>query len=141
MSSKIGLNLTRSYSFNFDISKRNKNSIKFIIIHYTGMKKQTEAIKRLSDSKSKVSSHYFIKNSGNILNLVPDLYTAWHAGVSNWKGLKSLNKYSIGIEINNPGHDHKYRKFSSKQTVSLIKLLRFLLKKYNIKKKILLIYI
>ena len=135
MRSKIGLKLSRIYSLNFSLKKRAKKKIKFIIIHYTGMKRETDAIKKLCDSKSKVSSHYFIKNSGNILNLVPDLYTAWHAGVSNWKGLKSLNKYSIGIEINNPGHDHKYRKFSSKQTVSLIKLLRFLLKKYNIKKK------
>ena len=64
MSSKIALNLTRSYSFNFDISKRNKNSIKFIIIHYTGMKKQTEAIKRLSDSKSKVSLITLLKIKG-----------------------------------------------------------------------------
>ncbi len=135
MSSKIGLNLTRSYSFNFDISKRNKNSIKFIIIHYTGMKKQTEAIKRLSDSKSKVSSHYFIKNKGEILNLVPDLHSAWHAGKSSWKNYKSLNKYSIGIEINNPGHDYGYKKFTTKQILSLIKLLRYLKKKYKIKKK------
>ena len=69
------------------------------------MTKETEAIKRLCDYKSKVSSHYFIKNNGDILNLVPDLYEAWHAGISKWKKLKSLNKYSIGIEINNPGHD------------------------------------
>ena len=135
MSSKIGLNLTRNYSINFDLKKRDKKSIRFVIIHYTGMKRESDAIKRLCDSKSKVSSHYFIKNSGNILNLVPDLYTAWHAGDSKWKSLKFLNKYSIGIEINNPGHDHKYKKFSSKQILSLIKLLKFLLKKYNIKKK------
>ena len=63
MSSKIGLNLTRNYSMNFDSKKRNKNSIKFIIIHYTGMKKESDAIKRLCDVKSEVSSHYFIKNN------------------------------------------------------------------------------
>ena len=134
MSLKIGLNLTRSYSFNFDILKRNKKSIKFIIIHYTGMKKQSEAIKRLSDSKSKVSSHYFIKNKGEILNLVPDLHIAWHAGKSSWKNYKSLNKYSIGIEINNPGHDYGYKNFSLRQITSLFKLLKYLMKKYNIKK-------
>ena len=43
------------------------------------MRKETEAIKRLCDPKAKVSSHYFITNNGNILNLVPDLYEAWHA--------------------------------------------------------------
>jgi N-acetylmuramoyl-L-alanine amidase len=96
------------------------------------MKKESEAIKKLCNYKSKVSSHYFIKNQGEVLNLVPDLYEAWHAGLSSWKSYKSLNKYSIGIEINNPGHDHGYKKFSTKQIFSLIKLLRYLIKKYKI---------
>ena len=110
MSSKIGLNLTSLYSINFNSKKRNKKLIKFIIIHYTGMKKESEAIKKLCNQKSKVSSHYFIKNNGKVLNLVPDLYEAWHAGKSNWQKFKSLNRYSIGIEINNPGHEYEYRK-------------------------------
>lgn len=135
MSSKIGLNLAINYSINFDLPKRGKSSIKFIIIHYTGMKKESAAIKRLCDSKSKVSSHYFIRNNGELLNLVPDLYIAWHAGDSQWKSFKSLNKHSIGIEINNPGHDHGYKKFSLKQILSLVKLLGFLTKKYNVKKQ------
>ncbi len=130
----MGLNLTRNYSINFDLPKRSKQSIKFVIIHYTGMKKESDAIKRLCNPKSKVSSHYFIKNSGEILNLVPDLYKAWHAGISYWKSYNSLNEYSIGIEINNPGHEHRYKKFSSKQINSVIKLLKYLIKKYDIKK-------
>ena len=75
------------------------------------MKKETDAIKKLTNFKSKVSSHYFIKKNGEILTLVPDLYIAWHAGISSWKNYKSLNKYSIGIEISNPGHEYKYKKF------------------------------
>ena len=135
MSLKLGLKLTKYYSINFDLPKRNKKKITFIILHYTGMKKETQAIERLCDFKSKVSSHYFVKNNGEVLNLIPDLYTAWHAGVSNWKKFKSLNNYSIGIEISNPGHDHGYKKFSSKQILSVMKLLRFLIKKYKIKKQ------
>ena len=131
----MGLNLTRKYSINFSLPKRSKKQIKFLIIHYTGMRKQSKAIQRLCDSKAKVSSHYFITNNGNILNLVPDLYKAWHAGDSCWKDYRSLNKYSIGIEINNPGHSHKYKAFSYVQIHSLIKLLKYLLKKFNIKKK------
>ena len=134
MSSKIGINLFRYYSINFDLPKRTKQSIKFIIIHYTGMKRETAAIKKLCDYKSKVSSHYFIKNNGKVLNLVPDLYTAWHSGISSWKNYHSLNKYSIGIEINNPGHDFRYNKFYPKQIKSLIKLLKYLLKEYKINK-------
>ena len=129
----MGLNLTRNYSYNFSPTKRAKKLIKFIILHYTGMRKEAEAIKKLCDYNSKVSSHYFIKNSGKILNLVPDLYAAWHAGKSKWKKFDLLNKYSIGIEINNPGHEFGYNKFNSKQINSLKKLLSFLIQKYNIK--------
>ena len=70
--------------------------------------------------------------------MVPDLYEAWHAGVSSWKQFKSLNKNSIGIEITNPGHQHGYKNFSPKQIYSLKKLLNFLIKKYRIKKKFIL---
>ena len=131
---KIGLKMATSYSPNFNLPKRVKNRIKFIIIHYTGMKKESVAIKRLQDPKSKVSSHYLIKRNGEIINLVPDLFEAWHAGVSSWKHFKSLNKNSIGIEITNPGHQHSYKKFSKKQIFSLQKLLNVLFKKYKIKK-------
>ena len=134
MRSKIGLNLTNYYSPNFNPNKRIKKSIKFIIIHYTGMKSQPAAIKKLCSLDSKVSSHYFIKDNGVIINLVPDLYEAWHAGISSWKNYKSLNKYSIGIEINNPGHNHGYPKFKSKQINSLKKLLKGLISTYKIKK-------
>ena len=58
------------------------------------MKNESRAIKRLCDVKSKVSAHYFIKNNGDVINLVPDAYEAWHAGKSNWKKYTSLNKYS-----------------------------------------------
>ena len=133
MRSKIGLNLSNYYSPNFNTKKRSKKTIKFIIIHYTGMKKELAAINKLCSPKSKVSSHYFIRNNGNILTLVPDLYEAWHAGISTWQNYKSLNKYSIGIEINNPGHDHGYKRFKSKQIQSLKKLLKILISKYKIK--------
>ena len=135
MYQKIGLKMAESYSPNFSLPKRPKKRIKFIIIHYTGMKKESHAIKRLQNPKSKVSSHYLIKNNGEILKLVPDLYEAWHAGVSTWKRFKSLNQNSIGIEITNPGHQHGYKNFSSKQIFSLKKLLNFLIKKFKINKK------
>ena len=124
--------ISKNYSPNFNIPKRTKNKIKFIILHYTGMKKESSALKRLCDEKSKVSAHYFIKKNGDLINLVPDLYEAWHAGRSSWKKIKFLNKYSIGIEIQNQGHDLKYEKFSSKQIITVKKLLKKLIKKYKI---------
>ena len=121
-----------NYSPNFDSKKRNSKQIKFIIFHYTGMKKESEAIKRLTNIQSEVSSHYLIKKNGDIVVMVPDLYVAWHAGKSSWKSFKSLNKNSIGIEISNPGHEHNYINFSKKQIQSILYLSKSLTKKYKI---------
>ena len=126
---------TLNYSPNFDPIKRTFKEIKFIVFHYTGMKRESAAIKRLTNIQSEVSSHYLIKNNGAIITLVPDLYIAWHAGKSSWKNYKSLNKNSIGIEISNPGHQFGYKKFTKKQTDSLLKLSSFLIKKYKINLK------
>tara|TARA_Y100000816_G_C26059908_1_gene556459 strand:- start:117 stop:839 length:723 start_codon:yes stop_codon:yes gene_type:complete len=132
------INTTLNYSPNFDLKKRKPSRIKFIIFHYTGMKKEIDAINRLTSFRSKVSSHYLIKNNGEILTLVPDLYVAWHAGFSYWKNFKFINKNSIGIEISNPGHDNKYNKYNKKQIRSVLKLTKFLIKKYKIKSKFIL---
>jgi len=134
----MSIDTTLNYSLNFNINKRKSKAIKFIIFHYTGMKKETDAINRLTLNNSKVSCHYFIKNSGQILTLVPDLYIAWHAGVSSWKNYKSINKNSIGIEISNPGHEHEYKNFNEKQIKSVLKLTKFLIRKYKIKSKFIL---
>ena len=123
------------YSPNFNSKKRTYKKIKFIIFHYTGMRKESEAKNRLTNIQSEVSSHYLITNNGNILTLVPDLYEAWHAGKSSWKNYKSLNQNSIGIEITNPGHKFGYKKFSKKQISSLLKLNKFLMKRYKISPK------
>ena len=99
------------------------------------MKKESDAINKLIEIQSEVSCHYLIKNNGEIIKMVPDLYIAWHAGKSSWKNYKSLNQNSIGIEITNPGHEHGYKKFSKKQISSLLKLGLFLMKKYKIGSK------
>ena len=121
-----------NYSPNFDSNKRKLKQIKFLIFHYTGMRKESDAIKRLTNIRSEVSSHYLIKRNGVINVMVPDLYVAWHAGKSSWKSFKSLNKNSIGIEISNPGHENTYVDFSKKQIQSILYLSKLLIKRYNI---------
>tara|TARA_B100000780_G_scaffold193094_1_gene136087 strand:- start:36 stop:779 length:744 start_codon:yes stop_codon:yes gene_type:complete len=126
---------TLNYSPNFNSKKRNLKKVRFIIFHYTGMKKELGAINKLTNIQSEVSCHYLIKKSGEIITMVPVSYVAWHAGESSWGNYKSLNKNSIGIEITNPGHEFKYKKFSKKQISALLKLSRYLIKKYNIDPK------
>jgi len=124
-----------NYSPNFNNKKRELKKIKFIIFHYTGMKRESEAINKLTNTQSEVSCHYLIKNNGEIVTMVPDCYIAWHAGKSLWGDYKSLNKNSIGIEITNPGHEFNYQKFSKKQIASIVKLSKFLIKRYKINLK------
>ena len=127
--------MTFNYSPNFDLRKRTKSKIKYLIFHYTGMRSDKSAVEKLTNNNSKVSCHYYIDQKGQIIQMVPDLYIAWHAGKSFWKRDKNLNKNSIGIEISNPGHDHGYKKFTKKQIESLINLSKKLIKNYSIKKK------
>ena len=90
------------------------------------------AVERLISKKYAVSSHYLIGRTGKILQLVKDNNIAWHAGISNWFNFKNLNKTSIGIELENKGHQYGYQNFSNKQINQLIKILEILKKKFNI---------
>ena len=132
---KMLLKLLTNYSPNFSTGSRINKNIKFIVLHYTGMLSETKAIKRLSDVRSKVSCHYFIKRNGKIILMVPEKYPAWHAGKSNWGNYSNLNKYSIGIEIQNKGHEFGYQNFTKNQIRSVSIVCNYLIKKYKIKKK------
>jgi AmpD protein len=46
-----------------------------------------------------VSSHFFIRRDGELIQLVPCERRAWHAGVSRWRGRERCNDFSIGIEL------------------------------------------
>ena len=120
---------------NYSKEKRLANSIKIIVIHYTGMQSERESIQKLCDSNSSVSSHYLINRNGRVFNLVHDKHIAWHAGKSCWGKYRNLNEDSIGIELVNKGYQFGYTSFKKKQISSLIKLCKKLIKKYKINKK------
>ena len=126
---KFKLNL----SPNFSNKIRAKTQIKYIVFHYTGMQSGIESINRLTDIKSKVSCHYYIGRTGEILQMVKDNRTAWHAGKCKWNNLKDLNDKSIGIEIENKGHKFGYQNFTNLQIRSLIHLCKKLRNKFKIK--------
>ena len=129
------MNVRSIYSPNFNKKRRSYKSIKFVIIHYTGMQSERESIIRLCNPKSKVSSHFVINQKGKIYRLVQDNQIAWHAGKSCWGKYKNLNKTSIGIELVNKGHKFGYTNFKKKQLSSLIKICKNLIRKYRIKKQ------
>lgn len=86
-----------------------------LVMHYTGMASAAKAIDWLSRPESKVSSHYVIDEAGCITQLVPERLRAWHAGVAHWAGESDINSASIGIEIQNPGHEDGYHSFPRAQ--------------------------
>jgi N-acetyl-anhydromuramoyl-L-alanine amidase len=47
----------------------------------------------------KVSSHFFIRRDGELIQFVACSQRAWHAGVSNWQGRERCNDFSVGIEL------------------------------------------
>jgi AmpD protein len=52
-----------------------------------------------SIAQLKVSSHFYIKRTGELIQFVSSLRRAWHAGLSEFKGLDTVNDFSIGIEL------------------------------------------
>lgn len=87
-----------------------KNKIKFakdlpdtIVIHYTAGRNAESSARYLCRDDVKASAHIVIGRSGEIYQLVPFDTIAWHAGISNYGGRTGLNKYSIGIELDNAG--------------------------------------
>ena len=124
------MNITFIASPNFTYKR--KRVIKYIIIHYTGMKSSKDSLLRLKNPKHKVSCHYFLDYDGSITQMIKDQNISWHAGLSYWDGIKNLNSNSIGIELQNKGEEFGYEKFGKKQISSLIKLIHNLKIQYNV---------
>ncbi len=78
-----------------------------IIIHYTASSNAVAAAEYLANPKKNVSAHIVIARNGSIHQIVPFNIQAWHAGRSNLGHLINLNRYSIGIELDNAGKLHK----------------------------------
>jgi N-acetyl-anhydromuramoyl-L-alanine amidase len=76
----------------------------------------------------KVSSHFVIRRSGEMLQFVSCDRRAWHAGASQWRGRDNCNDYSIGIEL----EGLEGEQFEDAQYTVLARLLRVLGKRYAI---------
>jgi N-acetylmuramoyl-L-alanine amidase len=123
------MEIKKILSLNFDEAE--KRYIKYIVIHYTGMKNQKIAIQRLQSRIVKVSTHYLISKKGKIYQMVEDKNIAWHAGKSKFGKDVNLNSKSIGIELVNNGKEE----FNLKQIKNLCNLIKLLKNKYKIEKK------
>ena len=92
-----------------------------VVLHYTQTDSVAQALRilRTGNGSGPVSAHYLIGRDGRIYQLVPDALRAWHAGAGRWGILTDLNSASIGIELDNNGHEP----FDQTQIASLLRLL------------------
>jgi N-acetylmuramoyl-L-alanine amidase len=74
-----------------------------LVIHFTAGSSFDSAVRTLRDPNVQASAHLVVGRDGRIIQLIPFNKIAWHAGKSEWDGRSGLNKYSIGIEIDNAG--------------------------------------
>lgn len=125
---------------------RQGESINSLVMHYTVSNfPRTFDIFTANKPDGRVSAHYAISETddalgiegGKIIQVVPENKRAWHAGISQWKGIKNLNPTSIGIEnihkgyVEEQGH-RTWFPFDDKQIQSLGQLSQSIVEKYDI---------
>lgn len=103
-------------SKNFDIRKP-----QLIVLHFTDQASVQQALHTLQTANpgGPVSAHYLIGRDGHIYQLVSDVDRAWQAGPGRWGTITDVNSASIGIELDNNGHEP----FPPAQIDSLLRLL------------------
>jgi len=94
---------------------RGGTPVTMLVLHYTGTRSLAESLGYLATREGRVSSHWLVDEDGTLYQLVEEDRRAWHAGVSYWRGASDINSRSIGIEIQNPGHEWGYRPFPAAQ--------------------------
>lgn len=108
---------------NFNLRKPN-----FVILHHTEQNSCGQTVQTFRLERTKVSAHYVLCKDGTVIHMLNDYLRAWQAGISKWGNILDVNSYSIGIEIDNNGNEA----FNPVQLKSLLSLLGYLKKKYNI---------
>ena len=108
----------------------NERQPMLIVLHYTTEESAEKSLHTLktANSKGPVGVHYLLGRDGRIYQLVKDGKRAWHAGGGRWGTITDVNSASIGIEIDNSGHDP----FPDVQIAQLIVLLRDLTTRLHI---------
>ena len=112
--------------------ERETAPVDILLLHYTGMPDDEQALAWLCDPESQVSAHYFVHADGRVLSLVPEERRAWHAGEARWGTASDINSRSIGIEIANAGHPGGLPDFPDAQIEALIALCRAIVGRHPI---------
>lgn len=97
----------------------------YIILHNDGSSAGYKSTRNTLIHR-RLQYHYYIKRDGTIVKLLDPKYKANHVGYSVWKGLIRLNRYSIGICL----EDGIEKPYTDKQYTSVTWLIHSLQKRY-----------
>lgn len=65
----------------------------------------------------RVSAHFLVRRDGTLIQFVPCMLRAWHAGVSRWRGRERCNDFSLGVELegcdSQPFADAQYERLAA----------------------------
>ena len=74
-------------------------------------------------SNQKVSSHFLITRTGELIQFVSTQDRAWHAGASSFMGRERCNDFSIGVELEGDG-DSPFEEIQYKSLTKLVQKLQ-----------------
>jgi N-acetylmuramoyl-L-alanine amidase len=80
--------------------------IRLIVLHADASPSEASTLAWFVDPASKVSYHILIGRQGTVYRIVEESRRAWHAGKSEWPGMRDVNGSSLGLSFANR-HDGK----------------------------------
>lgn len=105
----------------------NERKPTILLLHHTDSNEDAAAVQIFKEGK--VSSHYLISRTGEVIQFVDETKRAFHAGDSYWHGFEDINSSSIGIELSND----IISEYTEEQIQSLINLSKDIMKRYDIR--------
>jgi N-acetylmuramoyl-L-alanine amidase len=106
----------------------NERRPNLVILHHTSDDSVAQALRTLTNPRRQASAHYLVGRDGMIIQLVDERARAWHAGESKWGADTDINSASLGIEVDNNGHEA----FPEAQISALLRLLADIQQRYHI---------
>jgi N-acetyl-anhydromuramyl-L-alanine amidase AmpD len=97
-----------------------------ILLHHTAGDEDSD-IPTLTRAGTGVSSNYYVTRQGAIYEFAPYPRRAWHAGDSEWAGVRDWNTHALGIELENYGNGQDW---PAVQIDALVWLCRRLVKQF-----------
>ena len=103
-----------------------------IVLHHTAGPALRGTVKWFSMRESRVSAHFTVGRDGSIIQHLSTYDRAWHAGVSeDVFGRKSVNDFSVGIEIVNTGDGSQ--EYTPEQVLAVEHLCSVLVRRFPIR--------